>query len=63
MPKIDLNCDGIAEVDESLVLLAFSGSVMIEAEERKGLRVASEVFADCAYESDGSLLQGSSRKP
>ena len=49
-------CEGIAEVDESLILLALSGSAMIEAAGRKGLRAASEVFADRAYEPDGSLV-------
>lgn len=49
-------CEGIAEVDDSLILLALSGSAMIEAAGRKGLRSASEVFADRAYEADGSLV-------
>lgn len=49
-------CEGIAELDESLILLALSGSAMIEAAKRKGLRAAREVFADRAYEPDGSLV-------
>lgn len=49
-------CEGIAEVDASLILLALSGSAMIEAAKRKGLRAASEVFADRAYDPDGSLV-------
>lgn len=49
-------CEGIAEIDESLILLALSGSAMIEAAKKKGLSAASEVFADRAYESDGSLV-------
>lgn len=49
-------CRGIAEVDESLVVLALAGSHMLEAARQAGLRAASEVFADRAYNADGSLV-------
>lgn len=49
-------CEGIAEIDENLILLALSGSEMVKAAAAAGLRVASEVFADRAYEEDGSLV-------
>jgi UPF0271 protein len=49
-------CEGIAEVDKGLVLLALSGSQMIRAGQEAGLAVASEVFADRAYEPDGNLV-------
>lgn len=49
-------CEGICEVDDSLILLALSGSRMLEAAEDVGLRAAREVFADRAYEEDGSLV-------
>ncbi|MDR1464632.1 MAG: LamB/YcsF family protein, partial [Oscillospiraceae bacterium] len=49
-------CEGIAEVDAGLILLALSGSAMISAAEECGLPVAREVFADRAYEEDGSLV-------
>jgi UPF0271 protein len=49
-------CEGIAEFDGSLILLALSGSEMIRAAKDTGLRAASEVFADRAYEEDGSLV-------
>lgn len=49
-------CHAIKEYDESLILLALSGSQMIKAAEDAGLAVASEVFADRAYEEDGSLV-------
>lgn len=49
-------CEGIMEVDDSLILLALSGSCMLKAAEEIGLRVAREVFADRAYEEDGSLV-------
>lgn len=48
--------EGIAEVDPSLVLLGLSGSKLLEAAGKAGLKCASEVFADRAYEEDGSLV-------
>ena len=48
--------EAIAEVDSSIILLALAGSQMIKAGEEAGLRVASEVFADRAYQADGSLV-------
>ena len=47
--------EAVAEIDDSLVLLALSGSAMIRAAEEIGLPCASEVFADRNYEEDGSL--------
>ena len=59
----DAICDAILEIDDSLILLGLSGSEMLKAAKDKGLRYASEVFADRAYEDDGSLtpraLEGS----
>lgn len=59
----DAICDGILAVDKNLILLGLSGSEMLKAAKDKGLRYASEVFADRAYEADGSLtpraLEGS----
>lgn len=49
-------CEGIFEYDSNLILLGLSGSKMIEAGKKIGLRTASEVFADRAYEDDGSLV-------
>lgn len=49
-------CEAIADVDPSLILMALSGSRMVEAAEKTGLRAAREVFADRAYEEDGSLV-------
>jgi UPF0271 protein len=45
----------VAAVDPSLVLLGLAGSKVLDAGRQAGLRVASEVFADRAYEGDGSL--------
>jgi UPF0271 protein len=46
----------VAAVDRSLILFGLSGSELIAAGTRAGLRTASEVFADRAYQADGSLL-------
>ncbi|MDO5417095.1 MAG: 5-oxoprolinase subunit PxpA [Lachnospiraceae bacterium] len=48
--------EAVYAVDPELVLLALSGSQMIRAAEEIGLSAASEVFADRAYEADGSLV-------
>ena len=45
----------VSAVDATLVLFGLSGSQLIAAGERAGLRVASEVFADRGYWPDGSL--------
>ncbi len=49
-------CEGIAEVDTSLILLGLSGSKMVKAASNAGIKFASEVFADRAYREDGSLV-------
>ncbi|MBQ2775105.1 MAG: 5-oxoprolinase subunit PxpA [Clostridia bacterium] len=49
-------CEGIYEYNRELILLCLSGSKMIDAAKNIGLRAASEVFADRAYEDDGSLV-------
>lgn len=48
--------EAIAEVDGDVILLGLAGSKMLEAGRKAGLRVASEVFADRAYQADGSLV-------
>ena len=45
-----------AAVDRSLILFGLPGSELIAAGRRAGLRTASEVFADRAYEPDGTLV-------
>src|SRR5207249_10761253 len=51
----------IAAIDRSLILFGLPGSEILNAGRAAGLRVAAEVFADRAYEPDGSLA--SRRKP
>ena len=47
----------VYDYDKDLILLALSGSEMIKAAKTAGIRYASEVFADRAYEADGTLRQ------
>lgn len=49
-------CEAVCAIDPNLILLALSGSEMVHAANSVGLRVAREVFADRAYEADGSLV-------
>lgn len=51
----------VAAIDRSLILFGLPGSEILTAGRAAGLRVAAEVFADRAYEPDGSLA--SRRKP
>jgi UPF0271 protein len=51
----------VAAFDRSLILFGLPGSEILAAGKAAGLRVAAEVFADRAYEPDGSLT--SRRKP
>jgi 5-oxoprolinase (ATP-hydrolysing) subunit A len=45
----------VAALDRSLILFGLPHSALLEAGRAAGLRVAAEVFADRAYEADGSL--------
>lgn len=49
-------CEAIYEYDKSIIVMALSGGELIRAAKDMGLRAASEVFADRAYEEDGSLV-------
>ena len=51
----------VAAFDKTLILFGLPGSEILTAGRTAGLRVAAEVFADRAYEADGSLT--SRRKP
>jgi UPF0271 protein len=46
----------VAAIDRSLILFGLPGSEILRAGRAAGLRVAAEVFADRAYEPDGSLM-------
>lgn len=45
----------VAAIDKKLILFGLPNSELIKAGEHAGLPVAAEVFADRAYEADGSL--------
>ena len=47
--------DAIYDFDPSLILYGLAGSELINAAYNKGLKAASEVFADRTYQDDGSL--------
>lgn len=49
----------VHEVDKDIILLGLANSSMIDAGKEVGLKVASEVFADRAYNSDGTLVSRS----
>jgi 5-oxoprolinase (ATP-hydrolysing) subunit A len=51
----------VAAFDKGLILFGLPGSEILNAGRAAGLRVAAEIFADRAYEPDGSLA--SRRKP
>lgn len=46
----------IYDVDKNLIVLALAGSELVKASRELGLKVAEEVFADRAYNADGSLV-------
>jgi len=51
----------VASFDKRLILFGLPGSEILKAGRAAGLRVAAEVFADRAYEADGTLA--SRKKP
>lgn len=51
--------EGIADFDKKLIFVALSGSRPAEIAGEMGVRVAHEVFADRAYNPDGTLVSRS----
>lgn len=51
----DAIVEAVYKVSPELILFGLSGSELIRAGSRIGLRTASEVFADRTYQQDGSL--------
>ena len=61
MAAVDYNlaraiADAVHAVDSHVILLALAGSQMVKAAHDAGLMVAEEVFADRAYNEDGTLV-------
>lgn len=48
--------EGIREINPRLIVLGLAGSVLIAEAREAGLSAAEEVFADRAYEEDGTLV-------
>ncbi|MDM8533172.1 5-oxoprolinase subunit PxpA [Clostridiaceae bacterium HSG29] len=48
--------EAVYEVDSNLILMGSYGSKMIESAKKIGLKTANEVFADRAYQKDGTLV-------
>jgi len=51
----DAIAQAVYDADSSLILYGLSGSELITSAERTGLMVKNEVFADRAYQSNGTL--------
>lgn len=49
-------CQAVRDFDKDLIVLALSGGELARAAKDMNLRTALEVFADRAYEEDGSLV-------
>ena len=49
-------CEAVYEVDKDIIFMGLAGSKMITAAEETGLKAASELFADRAYNDDGTLV-------
>ncbi len=49
-------CEAVKSFDPDLIVLALSGGELARAAMDLGLRTAQEVFADRAYEEDGTLV-------
>ncbi|MBR4864045.1 MAG: LamB/YcsF family protein [Oscillospiraceae bacterium] len=49
-------CEAIYEYDKDLILMGLAGSQMLVQAKEMGLKCAAEVFADRAYEEDGTLV-------
>lgn len=54
-PLADAIARAVASLDRSLILFGLPNSELLRAGEAAGLRIAAEVFADRAYDPDGSL--------
>lgn len=48
--------EGVAAVDDNLILMGLAGGELVRAGKEVGLRTASEVFGDRAYTSEGTLV-------
>jgi UPF0271 protein len=49
-------CDAVLETDPRMLLVVLAGSAWVEVATAMGVRVAREVFADRAFNADGTLV-------
>jgi len=49
-------CDGVLACDDNLLLVVLAGSPWVKVARAAGVRVAREVFADRAFNADGTLV-------
>lgn len=49
-------CEAVYDVDSDIIFMGLAGSAMLSAARETGLKAASEVFADRAYNDDGTLV-------
>ncbi len=49
-------CRAVRAIDQNLVVVALSGSIMAQVSQEMGLRTAEELFLDRGYADDGTLL-------
>ncbi|MCL6452964.1 MAG: LamB/YcsF family protein [Alicyclobacillus sp.] len=54
-PLAEAIAEAVYDVNPELILLGLSGSELVKAGQKIGLRTASEVFADRTYQQDGTL--------
>jgi UPF0271 protein len=57
--KAKIAAETIARIDPNLIFVGLAGSEMIRAAKEAGLKTAQEVFADRAYNDDGTLVSRS----
>jgi UPF0271 protein len=55
----DAIAEAVYKINPELILFGLSGSEMVKAGKKLGLRTASEVFADRTYQSNGTLTSRS----
>ena len=55
-PLADAIARAVTLIDPSMILFGLPGSELVAAGKRAGLRTACEVFADRAYQPDGTLV-------
>ena len=49
-------CEAVYEIDPSIRIFYCAGAVLGEEAQKMGLKTAAEIFADRAYQADGSLV-------